>query len=313
MPRNAIIVGMPRSGTSLTANVFVRKGYHVGESALPYFRSGDDHNPFGYFEADDVVEGNVGLLRRVGYRFQNTWRFEQLTEAAATAIGELTPTVEDRELVGRYDRRAPWVWKDQRLCFTLPFWWKLMDSRKVGVLLIRRDPRDIYNSFQRIGWCRRGAGEEARVRELNQQHLAAAEGAIRELSIPHIEVEYTEYVRDPERVAKRMGDFFQLDLSGDDLNVKRELDHSRLYGRTSARLRVLLKQLPREPIRRVERLLPRWAVAAVFRERRYVRNPSPGARVITERLAREDVAGAAEREIAGRLRVDPPASRSRRG
>jgi hypothetical protein len=305
MAKNVLIVGMPRSGTSLTANLFVRQGYYVGKSELSNFESGDDHNPFGYFEADDVVERNINLFRRVGYRFQNTWRFEKLSIEAAAKIRELEPEPGDREFVERYFRSSPWVWKDQRLCFTLPYWWKLMDPAKVGVLLIRRDPKDIYNSFYRIGWCSRGSREEARIHELNEQHLGSAEAAIRDLSIPHIEVEYTEYMRTPELVAQRISEFFELDLTGADLNVKAELDHSRLSGRTSARLRVLLKRLPREPIRRIERLLPRWAVAAAFPERRYLRDPSPGARAITEALAREDVAGEPECEVARRLGVEP--------
>jgi hypothetical protein len=305
MPKNAVILGMPRSGTSLTANVFVRKGYHVGESRLPYLQHGDDHNPFGYFEADDVVDRNVELFRRVDYRFQNTWRFERLPDAAAEAIWKLEPRAEDRRFIKAYAQHSPWVWKDQRLCFTLPYWWKLMDPATTGVLLIRRDPRDIYKSFHRIGWCSLGKEEEARIRDLNAQHLGAAAAAIRALSIPHIEVDYAEFTRSPNEVARRIAAFFELDLSAEDLNVRAELDHSRLRGRASARLRVLLKQLPRGPIRRLERLLPRWAVAAVFPERKFVRHASPGARALTEKLAREDITNEAERHVASRLLADP--------
>ena len=59
MPKNALVIGMPRSGTSLTANVLAGKGYYVGTSRLSSLQHGDNHNPFGYFEADDVVERNV--------------------------------------------------------------------------------------------------------------------------------------------------------------------------------------------------------------------------------------------------------------
>ena len=305
MPKNVLILGMPRSGTSLTANVFVRKGYHVGESSLPYFRDGDDHNPFGYFEADDVVERNVELFRRVGYHYYNTWRFEMLSEAAENALRELVPTEEDRRFVEAYDLRSPWVWKDQRLCFTLPYWWKLMDPSRVGVLLIRRNPRDVHLSFQRMGWSAGGEEELERVRRLTGQHLGAAEAAIRVLRIPHIEVDYAEYSRAPREVARRIGDFFGLELTGSELNVHPELDHSRPRGRAMARLRLLLKRLPRGPVRRLERLLPHRAVAAVFPERRYLRHSPVGARAVTEELAREDLSGKAEQEVAARLRQEP--------
>jgi hypothetical protein len=305
VPKNALIIGMPRSGTSLTASILARKGYYVGGSRLSSLQHGDDHNPFGYFEADDVVERNVEIFRRVGFHFQNTWQLEMLPESAAAAIWDLTITDADREFVACYEDRTPWLWKDQRLCFTLPYWWKLIDPAQVGVLLVRRTPRDIHRSFQRMGWCPAGSDGETRVRQLTDQHLGAAEAAIRRLDIPWIEVDYSDYVKAPSAVASRVGSFFGLELSAADLNVRPDLDHSRLRGRMSARLRRLLKKLPRHRVQRLERLVPRWAIEKVFSERRYVQPPCTESAVTTRTLALSDMSGETERAVADRVGSDP--------
>lgn len=296
---------MPRSGTSLTASVFATKGYYIGGSRLSSLQHGDDHNPFGYFEADDVVERNVEIFRRVGFHFQNTWQFEMLPEASVSAIGSLAASPADREFVNQYEKRAPWAWKDQRLCFTLPYWWKLMDTAQVGVLVVRRNPKDIHRSFQRMGWCSSGRSDEEHVRRLTELHIGAAERTIQTLGISSIEVEYSEFLKTPAEVASRIGDFFGLDLSAADLNVRPDLDHSGLRGRVSTRLRRLAKKLPRGAVRRVEGLVPRWAVAHLFSERRYVQAPAEAAVVTTQTLATADVNGEAERAVAERLGRDP--------
>lgn len=305
MPRNALIVGMPRSGTSLTAGVLARKGYYVGGSRLSAFQHGDDHNPFGYFEADDVVEHDVEIFRRVGFHFQNTWRFDMISAAEAEAIWDLTPTEADRALVAAYEGRRPWLWKDQRLCFTLPYWWKLLDRSATRVLVVTRRPKHIYDSFVRMGWCARGEEQERRVERLTDQHLGAARAALRALQIPSMEIDYADYAGAPARVAERIGRFLDVELSSDDLNVRPELDHTRPRGILSARLRALIKKLPRGPVRRLERLLPRSAVTLLFPERRYVRPLPPGEAVTSARLAMEDASGPAERELAEQLGRDP--------
>ncbi len=304
MQRNALILGMPRSGTSLTAGVLARQGYYVGRSRLSAIQNGDDHNPFGYFEADDVVERNLEIFRQVGFHFQNTWRFD-LPECAARTIWDLKPTDSDRRFVTGYHQRAPWLWKDQRLCWTLPYWWQLMDPADTGVLLIRRDPEDIYRSFRRIGWCSREKAAKQRLRWLADRHLRAAEDAIRRLSIPFVEIDYEAYFKAPEKVAGRIGRFFGLELGPEDLNIRHELNHSRLRGRASTLLRIVAKKLPRKQVRRIEHLVPQWVLAKIFPERRYAPEPTSETVVTTRTLALQDVGKTVVREIAQRMGRDP--------
>jgi hypothetical protein len=55
--RNASIVGLPRSGTSLTAAIFVKKNYRTPSDLLP----SNDANPFGYWEAESLNDHNAAV------------------------------------------------------------------------------------------------------------------------------------------------------------------------------------------------------------------------------------------------------------
>ena len=139
-----------------------------------------------------------------------------------------------------------------------------------GVLLVRRDPEQIYRSFHRRGWCGAGGAARRNVVERTRQHVQAATEAIRRLSIPHLAVDYSDYLERTEQTAQRIGEFFGLALSAADLNVRRELNHSNLRGRLTTLLRQPLMMLPRETRRRWQHRIPRRLVSLVFPEWKHV-------------------------------------------
>ncbi|MEJ2363028.1 MAG: hypothetical protein P8Z75_16755 [Gammaproteobacteria bacterium] len=57
MAFNTIVVGMPRSGTSMTAAIFARAGYYVSGDDEKQLRIGDEYNPDGYWEARTADQG----------------------------------------------------------------------------------------------------------------------------------------------------------------------------------------------------------------------------------------------------------------
>lgn len=275
MSKNVIVVGMPRSGTSLTAGIFPAKGYYIGERSKTFLREGNDHNPFGSFEADDLIAENVRVLHSAGFAFHNTWLFEPISSEAIARIADMPVLSSHRDFVRAYEQRSPWVWKDPRLCFTLAYWWRLMDPERTVVVFVRRDPNAIYWSFLRRGWCGPGRAEREAVLGSIKQHTDAATAAIESLDIPHAVVDHREYLRAPAAVAHRLSVLCDLSISVDDLNVQSDLDHhSSIRGRISTRLRRGLMRLPRRPIRRLEQLIPRWVLVSLFPERRYV-EPKP--------------------------------------
>jgi hypothetical protein len=269
MRKNLIIVGMARSGTSLTAGMFARRGYFVGRTEHADRHFGKYRNPFGYFEADQLIEENVKVLHAAGYPFHNTWLFEPISDSAVEEIYRLQPSEEHRRFIQSYDEVSPWVWKDPRLCFTLPYWWKLINPSRTGAIVVHRDPSDIYLSFRRLGWCPSGKAARGRVIDLVEQHMSAASNAIESLRIPYITVDYADYIRAPEVVALRLSDFCGSELSVEDLNVRAELNHSTLKGRLTTYVRLAVKKLPERPIKRLESLVPSRLVALIFPESKY--------------------------------------------
>lgn len=274
LAKSALIVGPPRTGTSLAASIFANAGYHVGPIDRLRYREGDDHNPFGYFEADLLTERNVSVLRRAGFPHHNTWTSGSMSSAQAGRIYELEPTDEDRRFVEGYEEEAPWLWKDPRLCFTLPYWWKLLDAERVHVLLVTRNLEDVYHSFRRKEWCGRGTEERRATMDLVEQHFAAARRGLRILGIPYTTVDYQEYATSLDDVALRLADAYRIEITPEDVNYHPELDHSGLRGRISGYIRKWLKRLPRGPVDRISRLIPRRLLGILFPERLHTDHPS---------------------------------------
>ena len=261
---------MPRSGTSLTAAVFNRHGLFTGHIEGTNTRDGDSLNPFGYFEATDVVERNVDVLRGAGFPAHNTWSHEEIQASAVDRLVTLEPLPGHRAFLESYNEHSPWLWKDPRLCYTLGYWWKLMDPATTAVVVIHRDPMQIYRSFLRMGWCKSGAVAREGVLRRIDAHMRAAAEAVRSLQIPALEIHYRDYQDDPEGLAQRMGDHCGLVLRTEDLNFRPELNHSTVRGRLSHLVWRSRRGLLR-PFAGLERVLPRRIVGLLFPERKYLK------------------------------------------
>lgn len=244
MPKNALVVGMPRSGTSLTASVFANNGYFAAESSDSQLRREDENNPMGYWEADDLIEANVELFNTVGYPEHNTWRFSAISQSQGAEISRLAPLEGHRELVARYDAHAPWIWKDPRLCYTLGYWWNLVDQANTGVLLIRRNKAEIYRSFVRLEWRDDTERNKLEVYRRIDEHLAAVERDLKEFDIPYIEIDYRDYKLAPEETAEKLSRHFDLPLTSSDLGFESKFNSSTLRGRMTDRLESLAFMLP---------------------------------------------------------------------
>lgn len=268
MKRNVIVVGMPRSGTSLTASVFARQGYYAAEPGAGELRHGDEFNPDGYFEAESLVEANARVLGRAGYPYHNTWLYEPIPDELAGAIGDLDHTPQDQRLVDAYQARRPWIWKDPRLCYTLSYWWPLMDPDATTVLITRRNKADIWNSFVRLGWRTDTRHEREDVYARIDAHLGAAMTAVRKHAIPYIEIDYDEYRRNPEETARRVSRTFGLEIEADELGFRSAYDHSGIRGSAEQFLERLTGALPTSIRRTAKKIVPAGVVRALFPSRR---------------------------------------------
>jgi hypothetical protein len=267
-PKNVMIVGMPRSGTSLMAGALAGCGYYVTEDPEAGLRPPDHHNPGGYWEAESLTQLNASLFGAAGYPEDNSWLGHRISDEAVKRIWSLEPGDTHRGFMAGYEARSPWLWKDPRLCYTLPFWWPLARGDSTRVLLIRRDPEAIWQSFVRLRWREATAEAKADVLSRVVDHLTAAEEAIARLGIPHLEVRYEDVADHPEAVAKRISDFLSVDIRPDQLGFSRGLDHSRPRGRLGTFLEHRYEALPPGLRRIAKRLTPQTLIRALFPERR---------------------------------------------
>ena len=267
MSKNVIVVGMPRSGTSMTTAIFVRCGYFVAQNEKASLRDGDEFNSEGYFEASDLIERNVRVLNRAGYAHHNTWKFEPIDDDQVDRIASLERQESDAEFVELFEANSPWVWKDPRLCYTLEYWWQYLEGTDTVVLLLHRSHRDIHVSFQRIGW--RDASDESRrdVKRRTAHHIAAAKQAIERFDIPCVEIQYKDFKNNPKRVLATINEITGLQLSYDDLGFRPEFDHSSGRGAVERKMESLALSLPQPLVRAMKRLAPRKMLKAFFPSR----------------------------------------------
>ena len=136
------VLGMHRSGTSLTAGVLRLLGADLGP-ADGFLPADERDNPKGYWEQRAVIDLNVELLARLSGSsvappaFPSGW-------AARPELDELRARA--KEILAGFDDSRVWALKDPRLSLTLPFWLPLVDESAAIVCL--RSPRDVAASLR---------------------------------------------------------------------------------------------------------------------------------------------------------------------
>lgn len=267
MPKNAIIVGLPRSGTSMTAAIFASKGYFIAEHAAQELRAGDHHNPSGYLEAETLIKFNAEVFAAVDFPHDNTWLYDPLPANQASNIYQVAPVAAHTEFIARYNQDSPWMWKDPRLCYTLDYWWPLIGSEDTRVLLIKRNPEDIYQSFIRLKWRKKSSLSKQDVYARVKNHIAAAEKAIASHNIPHMTIEYSDYETGPAAAAQRIGEFFDIALCSADLSYSGQLNHSSMRGKLATAIDLQLERLPSHWVKKAKSFVPARLTRAIYPER----------------------------------------------
>jgi hypothetical protein len=124
---NCLILGAGRSGTSLTALLLERAGYHVYTTSHPP----DEGNPLGYFEDLDVISTNESILSPV---YRSGWRRTLRTirrkpyiqgtgawllDLDYRRLKDISVKPEHAEKLKGLFSQAPFAYKDPRFSFTL--------------------------------------------------------------------------------------------------------------------------------------------------------------------------------------------------
>lgn len=261
---NAIIVGMARSGTSLSASIFANYGYFVADDPDRQLTAASRYNPSGYWELDKLIDANVRILNSVGFSCHNTWNSDEIREDQADAIFSLEQTEADKDLARHFSGHQPWVWKDPRFCYTLAYWWPLMNAERTRVLLVTRNPDDIWRSFSRTGWREGASDSKQQFLQRIDNHLTFARRTIARFEIPYLEMDYSDYAKDAAATATRLGDYFGLKLRADELGYQSKFSTSSYRGKMSYSVERVVSVIPRSLRSLLRKALPGFVRKALF-------------------------------------------------
>jgi len=136
-----LILGMHRSGTSLTTRLVNMMGAYLGPEIAVDGKNAD--NPKGFWEHPEVFLLNDAILGSRGCSWHDLrqWQFQdahKIPEKLARHI---------ERFVGLMNAKRPWVLKDPRHCLLLPAWRPYLDAPLA--VIVHRDPIEIALSLEK--------------------------------------------------------------------------------------------------------------------------------------------------------------------
>ena len=131
-----LVLGMHRSGTSLTTEILRELGLWIGPQQALIGAS--DGNPRGHFELLPGVEFDNEVLRQAG----GTWDDPPAMSSIDALAASTRPAVDVW-----FEGRAPLAFKDPRLSLTLPVWMPALAAYEVRIVHLFRDPHAVAKSL----------------------------------------------------------------------------------------------------------------------------------------------------------------------
>ena len=210
------VLGMSRSGTSLTARVLDLAGVYLGPSdellgggfrQLPESdrARAREANPEGFWEHYRLMRLNERILRRLGGSWRDPpplppgWeRSAELREERGEARDLLAETFSDCRV---------WAWKDPRNSLTLPFWRALVPKMRCVICL--RPPLEVAASLEK----RDGIPLETGF-SLWLTYVASA--LVNTSDCPRLLMPYASYFEDAVEAGTRLACFVGLEEAFDD-------------------------------------------------------------------------------------------------
>jgi len=135
-----IVMGMSRSGTSLTTSIIVALGANWRGTGPAYTKLMEKKNPKGYFERKDLVALNYRLLRFLGIQ----WNRPRKRPGKLSSSHNKEFLDEAQPIINDMNKKNPWVLKDCRFSLTLPYWAPLLS--KPTCIIVFRHPLEVKSS-----------------------------------------------------------------------------------------------------------------------------------------------------------------------
>lgn len=137
-----LVLGMHRSGTSVVTRLLNLAGLPLPPD--PELARGGPANPRGFWEIPRLTEVNEAVLRAL----DGEWSAPPPLPSGWQRDPRLDPV---RRRARRAYRSAlppgPALWKDPRLCLTMPFWRDLAGEPD-AVVIVTRNPTDVIRSLE---------------------------------------------------------------------------------------------------------------------------------------------------------------------
>lgn len=180
-----LIVGMHRSGTSMTTRVLNILGCDIAASLL----EADQFNQRGYWESPDIAALNDEILSSAGMSWDDWGHF--CPDWYASPKKPLFEVKALELLQDLFAGKHFFLMKDPRFCLLLPFWLEVLEKSGVSprIVLPWRDPVEVAASL-----LRRNGMNPSIAQVLWLRHVLEAEHASR--GLPRAFLRYGDLTRD---------------------------------------------------------------------------------------------------------------------
>jgi hypothetical protein len=148
MPKRIIVLGMMRSGTSLTAELIRLWGAYSGSENNLWKSDANDSRGYGYMEYIPLQDLNDELLNHNDRLPPSHKELEEKDPVLGEKALGLLQQMDRQTAQNKFDA---WVWKDARLPLTLPFWVKFWDD-PIYVITIRHPAEVVLSSARTEGF-----------------------------------------------------------------------------------------------------------------------------------------------------------------
>jgi hypothetical protein len=140
-----VVVGNYRSGTSVAARIVNLIGMPITDPAdlVPPGRA----NPTGFWESSLMNRHNEWLLRTAG----GSWCLPPAKDSFQRILVREEWLNVSRALFRHVHRTSRWVWKEPRLCVTLPWWRRALPEISTGILMLRHPAECALSSNKFFG------------------------------------------------------------------------------------------------------------------------------------------------------------------
>jgi Sulfotransferase family len=289
-----VVVGMHRSGTSLTASILGSSGLHLGDRLVPAGPS----NPEGHFEDGDFVDLHRKALQTLGHDREG-WDEVVLDDMPDVLVAKAQALIDARA------SRPVWGWKDPRTAVFLPFWERLLPEARF--VFVYRSPWEVIDSLYRRG-DRRFRHDPMAAARLWSHYNSAILDAHARVGEQGVLFNLEDIATDPAGFVERVNRAFGLDLDppadvfkpdllrrGDCLADWRALSASVLAPEIEvmARLDAAAQRFGagRSSVERAKppaapegALLRQWAALRAAERARDAAGPAPGSRLVPAHL-----------------------------